>query len=303
MVTAVVVTYNRCKLLERCLLALRGQSVPVDNVIVVDNASNDGTSDWLNGWLPREFPAAAFIRLKENMGGAGGFAEGLRRAIEDGAHWIWMMDDDAEPHTDALRELMALEPDPENLYGSLAVCGAETSWLTTVLEPRRTVIDQAANMPRYARVQSIPFLGFFVHRSLVERIGLPDAGYFIAADDIEYCIRAERAGARMFIAGRSLIEHPRSDRYQVNMPGRSLVCLRLPPWKRYYDTRNRLLIARKYYGIRLLTQTIPGSFVRLYAALRYEPRRLSQLWAFCCGMLDGLLGRKGKRHLSWGIRQ
>jgi GT2 family glycosyltransferase len=140
-----------------------------------------------------------------------------------------------------------------------------------------------------------------IHRELVETIGLPDAGYFIAADDIEYCIRAERSGAQLIVAGRSQIEHPKSEIYEVRLPGRRLICLRLPPWKRYYDTRNRLLIARKYYGIRLLTQTIPGSFVRLLATMLNEPCKGAQLWAFFAGMVDGLLGIKGRRHTKWGI--
>jgi hypothetical protein len=105
------------------------------------------------------------------------------------------------------------------------------------------------------------------------------------------------------VAGKSHIEHPKSRPYQIKLPGYTLTALALPPWKRYYDTRNRLLIARKYYGFRLLTQTIPGSFVRLAAALLYEPRKLAQLWSFCAGMIDGLLGLKGRRHAKWGIPQ
>jgi GT2 family glycosyltransferase len=238
-----------------------------------------------------------------NSGGAGGFAEGLRIALERGADWVWMMDDDAEPHPTALAELMEIADDSRNVYGSLATNSSDTSWTTTLLDPTPHVVDVADHVPCSARVQSLPFLGFLIHRDLVERIGLPDAGYFIAADDIEYCMRAERAGAQLIIAGHSRIEHPKSDRYEARVLGRQLICLRLPPWKRYYDTRNRLLIARKYYGIRLLTQTVPGSFVRLFAALRHEPRKLAQLGAFCAGMIDGLLCIKGPRHAWWGIRQ
>jgi len=141
-----------------------------------------------------------------------------------------------------------------------------------------------------------------IHRSLVDKIGLPDPGYFIAADDVEYCMRAVRSGARIFIAGQSRIEHPQAQTYLARLPGRELVCLRLPPWKRYYDTRNRLLIAREYYGVRLWTQTIPGSLLRLLACLIHEGRRPAQCWAFLAGFIDGLLGRKGRRHLAWGIR-
>jgi GT2 family glycosyltransferase len=299
---AVVVTFNRKELLQKCLESITGQSCGPDRILVVNNASTDGTTGMLNehGWLER---GIELLTLTKNAGGAGGFAAGIREAIEDGADWIWMMDDDAEPHPTALAELMKVANNPRNVYGSLATKGTDTSWTTTLLDPNQHVVDNVADVPDSARVQSLPFLGFMIHRELVQEIGLPDAGYFIAADDIEYCLRAERAGAQLIIAGQSRIEHPKSDRYEANRPGRRLICLRLPPWKRYYDTRNRMLIARKYYGVRMLTQTIPGSFVRLYAALRYEPRKLAQLWAFCAGMFDGLLGFKGRRHAKWGIHQ
>lgn len=303
LLAVVVVTFNRRKLLEKCLLAISQQSSFPHKVIIVDNASTDGTTAWLGDWLPVYLPSATLISLSDNVGGAGGFAKGLQVAVEQGAHWIWMMDDDAEPHPTALEELMKIAKDPANVYGSLATKGVATSWTTTLLDPHSRTVDFAADVPPEARVQSLPFLGFMIHRDLVKRIGLPDAGYFIAADDIEYCLRADRAGAQLIIAGRSRIEHPKSDRYEARLPGRTLICLRLPPWKRYYDTRNRLLIARKYYGVRLLTQTIPGSFVRLIAALRHEPHKLSQIGAFCAGMIDGLLGIKGRRHSWWRIPQ
>lgn len=295
---AIVVTYNRCELLQRCLAAIASQDLPPDMIIVVDNASTDDT-------LPTMavHEQVIYVRLEINSGGAGGFNCGLKKAVEAGADWIWMMDDDAEPHRSALVELMKIATDPANIYGSVATCGENTSWTTTLLDPERREVDSVSQIPDSARVQSLPFLGFLIHRDLVQTIGLPDDGYFIAADDIEYCVRAQHAGARILIVGKSHIEHPRTVCYGIRVFGTNVSYLRLPPWKRYYDTRNRLLIARKYYGIRLLTQAIPGSFVRLFVALRYEPQKLAQFWAFCTGMFDGLLGIKGRRHAKWGIRQ
>jgi GT2 family glycosyltransferase len=298
----VVVTYNRPPLLQHCVAALQNQSVRPARILIVDNASTDGTAAWVEESLLPTYPDIELVSMPHTAGGAGGFAEGLRAAMDRGAEWAWMMDDDAAPHVDALHELLQIVDDPGNVYGSIAVSGEQTSWVTTLLDSPKHVVSEVAEIPIKARVQSLPFLGFLIHRSLVDRIGLPDAGYFIAADDIEYCIRAERAGAGIFVAGRSRIEHPKSDRYTAHVPGRDLICLRLAPWKRYYDTRNRLLIARKYHGWRLLTQTMPGSLVRLYAALRYEPRKLAQLWSFCAGMIDGLFGIKGRRHAWWGIK-
>ena len=301
-ITAIIVTYNRKKLLERCLSAITTQTRRPDAVLVIDNASTDGTPAWLHKWMPLHLPQATLIALDQNTGGAGGFAAGMKLAFENGAEWVWMMDDDAEPHPEALEQLMRVATDPSHVYGSLAVCGDETSWLTTVLNPPLGEVERPEDVPEHAEVQSLPFLGFLFHRDLVARIGLPDTGYFIAADDVEYCVRAQHAGAKIIMASRSRIEHPKSRPYKVKVLGRTLTCLALPPWKRYYDTRNRLLIARRHYGIKLFTQTIPGSLVRLFAALWQEPDRPAQLRAFCAGFWDGLWGIKGKRHEKWGIK-
>ena len=301
-ITAIIVTYNRKKLLERCLSAITTQTRRPDAVLVIDNASTDGTPAWLHKWMPLHLPQATLIALDQNTGGAGGFAAGMKLAFENGAEWVWMMDDDAEPHPEALEQLMRVATDPSHVYGSLAVCGDETSWLTTVLNPPLGEVERPEDVPEHAEVQSLPFLGFLIHRDLVARIGLPDTGYFIAADDVEYCVRAQHAGAKIIMASRSRIEHPKSRPYKVKVLGRTLTCLALPPWKRYYDTRNRLLIARRHYGIKLFTQTIPGSLVRLFAALWQEPDRPAQLRAFCAGFWDGLWGVKGKRHEKWGIK-
>lgn len=302
-VGVVVVTYNRKQLLESCLCALDAQTLVPETIIVVDNASTDGTDAFL---ASRETAGGCPVivhRLDHNQGGAGGFAEGLRMAIDKGVHWIWMMDDDAEPHADALAELMRVASNSDNIYGSLATHGEETSWLMTLLGDHPVTTSRVADIPAMAQVQMLPFLGFMIHRDLVQKIGLPDTGFFIAADDVEYCVRAHMAGTRIFLAGESHIEHPKSRPYKVKLPGYTLTARELPPWKRYYDTRNRLLIARRHYGARLFTQTLPGSFVRMAATLLKEPRKGAQLWAWCCGMFDGLLGIKGKRHEKWGIHQ
>jgi len=78
----------------------------------------------------------------------------------------------------------------------------------------------------------------------------------------------------------------------VSLFGREILCLRLPPWKRYYDTRNRLLVARKHRGAEFYYKTIPGTLVRLFTVLWLEPNRRAQAWAFFGGFVDGVLGRQ-----------
>jgi rhamnopyranosyl-N-acetylglucosaminyl-diphospho-decaprenol beta-1,3/1,4-galactofuranosyltransferase len=302
-VFAIVVTYNRLNLLQLCIESLRAQTRALDGIIVIDNASTDGTEKLFQIDKFNSVSNLNYVRLAENVGGAGGFMHGMQHALSTDADWLWVMDDDAAPHSTALEELMLVAIDPHNIYGSAAINGDATSWAVTLSGPPPRTANKITEIPVQAQVQSLPFLGLMIHRNLIKTIGLPDAGYFIAADDIEYCIRASRAGAKIIIAGKSHIEHPRTERHTLRVLGAEVNYLRLAPWKRYYDTRNRMLIARKYYGIQLLTQTVPGSFVRLCVALYCEPHKFAQLWAFCTGMFDGLLGIKGRRHARWGIRQ
>ena len=102
-VTAVVVTYNRRDLLLESLAAVLAQARAPDAVIVVDNASEDGTAAAVRD----RFPAVHLAELRRNSGGAGGFAGGMALALADGADLIWLMDDDTVPEPGALSALLA----------------------------------------------------------------------------------------------------------------------------------------------------------------------------------------------------
>ena len=71
-----MVTHNRREMLRKCLWALAGQTAPLARVTVVDNASSDGTAEM----VAAEYPEVEVVRLSRNVGGAGGFHEGMRRA-------------------------------------------------------------------------------------------------------------------------------------------------------------------------------------------------------------------------------
>ncbi|MCH7339005.1 glycosyltransferase [Acinetobacter higginsii] len=295
----VIVTFNRKLLLLECLKALQQQTLQAHCILVVDNASTDGTIETLKLNKLLEQSNIELLSLSENTGGAGGFSAGMKYAFDHGADYVWMMDDDAIPHVTALEELVK-HITPEHIYGSLAVNAQDTSWATTLL-PENRVVNLKSQVPDLAEVQALPFLGFLTSKEIYKKIGLPDTSYFIAADDVEYCIRAQQAGYKTYICGQSQIEHPMSDRYPFNFLGKQILCLNLVPWKRYYDTRNRLFIAKKYYGLRFYTQTLPASFLRLFAALLNEKNQLKQIRAFFAGLLDGVTGKSGKRHDYWNL--
>ena len=101
-VAAVLVTYNRRDLLLESLAAVQSQSRPPDSVIVVDNASADGSAAAVRA----RFPAVQVAELDANYGGAGGFAYGMALSLADGADLIWVMDDDTMPEPGALLALL-----------------------------------------------------------------------------------------------------------------------------------------------------------------------------------------------------
>lgn len=298
-----VVTHNRKDLLRRCLRAIASQTMPPNRIFVVDNASTDGTSEMLVQESGNSLPLLEVLLLPENTGGAGGFSAGLAQAASSGADWIWLMDDDAVPHIDALERLMEQASDPRNLYGSAAVSGNRLAWPMLPVGGRATdEINSSEQLVVTQDVHFIPFLGLLVSATMIARIGVPDAGFFIAADDVDYCLRARHCGARIILVGDSRIEHPASVRHTLRIPGSPLYVLQLPPWKRYYDVRNRILVARNHHGLALYYGTIPATFVKLVATLAREPNRMMQLRAFLGGMIDGFLARKGRRHDVWGLR-
>ncbi len=99
---AVVVAYNRRDLLPESVEATLAQTVAPDAVIVVDNASDDGSADA----LAERHPEVDIVRLERNTGGAGGFTIGIALALQRGsARWVWLMDDDTVPKPTALEAL------------------------------------------------------------------------------------------------------------------------------------------------------------------------------------------------------
>jgi rhamnopyranosyl-N-acetylglucosaminyl-diphospho-decaprenol beta-1,3/1,4-galactofuranosyltransferase len=195
-ITAVVVTHDRRKLLSEALTAIRSQIRPPDAVIVVDNASSDGTAD-----LVRErFPEVDLLELPANTGGAGGFAAGLARALELGATAIWLMDDDTIPEPGALAALLAV-PEPR-----AALVASRVVWTDGRDHPMNTPRTRPSTVPGCARIRSASFVSVLVDAGVVRACGLPIADYFLWNDDFEYTLRLLR-GRLGLLCHASVVVH------------------------------------------------------------------------------------------------
>ncbi len=252
-VTAVVVTYDRLPLLQRLLARL--EEVPeVDEVLVVDNASTDGTGAWL---AARDGRGCLQVRsLPTNTGGAGGFHDGLEWAVERGADLVWLMDDDGLPDVDCLPRLLAHRGELD-FWGPVVVDEADPGRLVFPIRlPGGTRVVHrmddvgAASVDGLIRDVVIPFNGVLVTRELVQRIGLPRAEFFIWGDDHEYRLRAERAGGRVATVVDARVLHPSVGELGAPMMGGRTTYNHSPSdLKHYCMARNNLLNLREYRGL------------------------------------------------------
>ena len=102
-IVAVVVTYNRKELLKECIENLLLSDTKCD-ILVVDNHSTDGTEKSIYEYIQRK--DIVYWNTGSNLGGAGGFSYGIRKAIEMGYDYVWLMDDDCMVHRDTLTEFV-----------------------------------------------------------------------------------------------------------------------------------------------------------------------------------------------------
>jgi rhamnopyranosyl-N-acetylglucosaminyl-diphospho-decaprenol beta-1,3/1,4-galactofuranosyltransferase len=235
-VAVVVVTYNRAALLTRMLAGLAALDRRPDAVIVVDNASTDHTATVLDGVT--ELPLQV-IRPDDNLGGAGGFHTGVKAAYEQGFDRIWLMDDDVVPAPDCLDVLMAVDEDclmavREDTSGHLVEKAAVTFDLRNPLrlKPKTAMVETTyatrEAMPELVEIQVVAFEGFMVRRRVIDAIGLPDPGYFIFYDDVDFALRARRAGFRVFAVRDAVLVRQLDFDQQHDLAG----------WKGYYMYRN-----------------------------------------------------------------
>lgn len=311
---ALIVTYNRLEALKGSLPRMLAEDV--DHVLVVDNASTDGTGAWLAGL---EAPGLEVLTLAENTGGAGGFAAGLAH-LGTGAgspDWTCLLDDDAWPEAGAMAlfrsEMARLESmsganPPPGVVGAAVFLpdgtpsemnrpGQNPFWHLPVLA--RALFrggragfhvrdDQLTpEAPPYP-ADTISFVGYFLSRGAIRAGGLPEAGLFIYGDDLLYSLRLRRRGVRLELWPALRFVHDCGS-IGAGMHYR-------PLWKIYYHSRNGVAIAREAAGWLIFPLALAYYTIVWWRRSRHVPapqrgtyRRL--MWR---GIRDGLMWRRGR---------
>src|SRR5918993_224562 len=194
--TIAIVTYNRSGLLTRLLESITRMDPKPGHVVVIDNASVDDTTEVVESFRERLGSELVYRRLETNTGGSGGFSEGMRVAYELGSTWIWLMDDDVEVLPDGLARMGAWAPRFKSIQGRrYDFDGSPFYWQYRVAEPLAIPIPFAPagfDESGFKPMNSGCFEGMFIHRDIVEQIGLPDPRFLIYWDDQMYGWLASR---------------------------------------------------------------------------------------------------------------
>jgi GT2 family glycosyltransferase len=290
-VWAIVATRNRKALLLECLAALRAQTRPVDRIMLIDSASTDGTREALADAGMLDDERIVYERLADNLGSAGGYGRGIQRAASEGAGWLWIMDDDAEPRLDALERLLdapeAADAGIAALAGSVVLPTGEVDLLHRGVMRRfmRTLPLDAYRPGHHPELGFASYTGLFVRGDVARLEAPPRAEFFTWADDVEWSLRLRRHGGLALVPESVLIHKAVMGGGAPTRRGRlwgRLLGTEYPssPWESYwkplYGIRNFVWIKR-HLG-RPGSLTLPGLvIVYVIKALLFDDRPLRRI--------------------------
>jgi len=257
----IIVTWNRKQYVLELLASLATLDYPsyAYDVLVIDNASNDGTAVAIKA----AYPQVNLICNSENIGGTGGFNTGLQWAFEqppERYQYLWLLDNDVLVHHRALTELLALlEKQPDIALAGSTIMQLDYPWRInemgafidrnlgqlilnrhletislwqgcSVQELLTTEVDLSKYLVQcqpYMDVEYVAAASLLVRANVAKQAGLW-RDYFIHFDDVEWCLRiVDKKSHRIVVSAKSLVWHLSA-------------AAKVPTWVLYYDNRNVL---------------------------------------------------------------
>ena len=190
---AIVVTYNRCDMLIECLDCLKQSEYPTD-ILIVDNASIDETKEYVQKFVDNK--KIFYENTGRNIGGAGGFNYGLKKAYDMGYDYFWLMDDDTMVYPDSLGKIFDAIKIVGDNFGFISSLGYWTDGSLCKMNHHYISVNWNASKDLLKRsivpIDIATFVSFFTRRDVVKSIGFPIKEYFIWGDDTEYSLRISR---------------------------------------------------------------------------------------------------------------
>ena len=243
-VLAVIVTHNRCELLARCVDYLQAQTYLPEAILVINNASTDGTVALL------ERRGVPFVN-QENVGSAGGWHCGIQHAIDHGFDAVWLMDDDGFPEVGALLALKFALVNGVACAASVVLCEdrpshfvfpfplLDRSGLPAIFRwPYK--LRTLAELRALALGGTYPFAHFFtgalVSVAAARQVGNVNRDFFIYGDEVDYFFRLRKVGKVISVLDAAHFHPDVSNRPYT-------------PMKVYYFVKNSLVLNARYFNV------------------------------------------------------
>jgi GT2 family glycosyltransferase len=291
-VTAVVLNHARPEESLRCLASLARSTYPNLSAIVLDTGHVAGAASELRS----SFPDVELVELARNLGYAGNNNVGLERAIERGADWIFLLNDDVVVAPDCVARLVAAgaegsrigmtgptvydreAPTTVQSAGGELTSGWHAAWKSA------GDVGSLNGTPR--DVEWLAGCALLVRGELCAEVGLLDQRFFMYWEEVDWCLRAAGRGWRIVHVPGARVWHRRADRVP-------------PPAFTYYMTRNRLLALRNRYPRARVWLPVAGRLVATLAGRSAGPSWQStpeHRAAMRHGVVDFVRGRFGERY-------
>ncbi|MEK7263729.1 MAG: glycosyltransferase family 2 protein [Bacteroidota bacterium] len=215
LVYIIVLNWNGKSDTVECLHALRNITYTNYKIIVVDNASTDGSVEAIRA----EFSDAEIIVNNENLRYAGGNNVGIKYALQNGADYVLLLNNDTIVEKKFLAELVQRAENDKRVgiagskiyyYGDknrLWYAGGIIEWKKGWISHRgiRELDTQQYNMD--SETDYITGCCMLVRRNVIEQIGILDEAYFIYGEDADWCMRVKNANFRLMYIPSSVVWH------------------------------------------------------------------------------------------------
>jgi GT2 family glycosyltransferase len=269
-ICAVLVSRNRRSRIEEVVNSLVNQTFQFAKIIIVDNDSTDGTREYLEGFCNDKIHV---ICLSHNAGHGASIAVALGQIDLTSYDYIFFVEDDSAIGNDLVNQLLRVARcNPE-----LGLLGSEGSIYS--LGRKLSV----RNVKKLTRVNFVLFSGLLAKTQVFKTIGSPRTNFFMMCDDLEFCMRAVRAGVNCGVIDLNLHE---ALHYGSSNSSRSGI------WRSYYQSRNRILILRYHFSLHNLLDCIIWQLKFLYSAA-INPFAFDRIKLRLLGIFHGIIGRDG----------
>jgi GT2 family glycosyltransferase len=267
-IITVILNTNRREDTLACLASLERNTYRDHHIIVLDNASSDGSVPAIRS----AFPAVQIIELTENLGYAGNNNVGIKAAMAQGADWVFVLNEDTILDPVCLEQLINIgESDAKTgIVGPMVYHHDEP----TIIQSAGGVLSRyweswhiAQNEPdqqQFLHPRAVDWVSgcaILVRRAVIEQVGMLDERFFYYWEETEWCIRASKAGWRILHAPQAKLWHKGVRRDY-----------RPKPSVTYYNTRNRFLMLMKHHAPLSTWIMTWGQIARTLTSWTFKPK-------------------------------